>query len=142
MVLIIQQCTCHGNTGMNGSAIYITNFRVSISNTEFVENIATVAGGAMFVKWLHSDIDLYNSTFIHNSAHSFGTALHFNTDTLQNVFHATLVSVTFHRNYLLAQEDCAVLYLYATMNIITLFSATTIAPVFQQIGPYSTSMEQ
>lgn len=58
IVFIIQQCVCHDNVGKYGSGMYASSalavkyFRISIHNMIFAGNVASLAGGAMYVNLL------------------------------------------------------------------------------------------
>ena len=141
---IIQHCICHDNIGKYGSGIYVfsdltrENFNMLMSDLIFAGNIASSAGGAIYIdvytdlrlKWAfpndlytkHSSIHLLTSTFIQNVAYLRGTAVYISAPVDPRLFQMTLAETTFHRNFMIVSDhlrkfDCAVLYLSYAKNI-------------------------
>ena len=144
IIFIIQQCLCHDNVARNGSAMYISTMETSrmsltINNLTFARNLAILAGGAIYIDvvantltdhWGFTDntfngaaiIDLFNSTFIQNAAHSGGSAVYVRAPVVPKSFQLTLISTIFYRNLKLSDNlqrkyDCSVLYLSYVKNI-------------------------
>jgi len=110
------------------------DFRTSIYNMIFAENVASFAGGAIYINLrdnIRTDvhlakrfiIDLLNSTFIHNAANLEGTAMYITAPVDPKLFQITLVSAIFLRNFMLVNNlqreyHCSVLYLSCVKDIM------------------------
>ena len=142
ILFIIQQCICHDNVARNGSGMYLStiNSRMSLTiyNLTFARNLAILAGGAIYIDvvanvfadhWGFTDntfngaaiIDLFNSTFLQNAAHSMESAVYVRAPVVPKVFQLTLISTIFYRNVKLynfrRKYHCSVLYLSYVQNI-------------------------
>ena len=150
IVFIIQQCVCRDNIGKHGSGMYIfsalpvKHFRISIYNLTFSGNIASLAGGAIYVTLLSQwsrvarlpenelslfetepvtvlcVIDIITCTFSQTSS---PIAVYIRAKVSHPKYlHITIGSTTFHRNIWPADAsrrkyNCFVLYLSYIKNI-------------------------
>ena len=107
------------------------NARMLINDLVFAGNIASTAGGAMFMgsssewpftKEQHFHLYILNSMFIQNAAHLGGTAVYISTPPDPKLYQITLLSTIFHGNFMLVDNylgnyDCAVLYLSGSKKV-------------------------
>ena len=135
-MLIIQQCIYRNNIGKYGSGMYVAsysktnNLRMCIYDLIFAGNIASSAGGAIYIDVFTirrldstlSIIELYNSTFTQNAAHFGGAAVYVSAPVDPRLFQLRLVLAIFQRNFMLTptvgrEYNCSVLYLSCVKNI-------------------------
>lgn len=74
--ITIKNVICDSNRAGNGGAIAVTDFNVTISDSEFTNNEATVNGGAIyFTNWCTYGCSVNNSSFTDNTAGGEGNAI-------------------------------------------------------------------
>ena len=74
--ITIKNVICDSNRAGSGGAIAVTDFNVTISDSEFANNEATVNGGAIyFTNWCTYGCSVNNSSFTDNTAGGEGNAI-------------------------------------------------------------------
>lgn len=75
--IIIKNVICDSNGAGNGGAIYLTDFNITVTDSEFINNDATENGGAIaFSNWCTYGCSVNNSNFTGNTAGGEGNAIY------------------------------------------------------------------